>query len=286
MSEKLIPQQIVKFETQKDIVVVGDAWGNPKNSAVVLVHGGGQTRSSWGETAKLLASKGWYAIAIDQRGHGDTSWSEDGDYGINIFADDLLSICQQLGSKPAVIGASLGGMAGMMAEGESTEQVFSKLILVDITPQIDRGGVSKILGFMQQNIEEGFATLEEAAEVIASYIPHRPKPKNLDGLRKNLRLGDDGRYRWHWDPAFMKNRESPEETLAVNPIAVAAAKIEIPVLLIRGKLSELVTEEAVEAFMELVPHAEYVNVKDAGHMVAGDQNDIFSEAILEFLDSK
>lgn len=279
-----VVERAKSFILSPEITLVADCWGNPENPPVILAHGGGQTRHAWGETAQRLAERGWYAITIDQRGHGDSSWSPAGDYMISDYGKDLQRLSEQLKQKPVLIGASLGGLAGIMAEGTSDTQYLKALILVDVTPSIEKEGVDKVLGFMGQNMEEGFASLEEAAEVIAAYLPHRKRPKNLEGLSKNLRLGEDGRYRWHWDPKFMSNRKMPESASRENPMTEAAKTLSIPTLLVRGRLSELVSPESVKQFRELVPHSDFVDVSDAGHMVAGDRNDIFTDAILEFMD--
>ena len=150
---------------------------------------------------------------------------------------------------------------------------------------MDPEGVAKVQGFMGERMEEGFATLEEAAAAIARYLPNRKRPTSLDGLRKNLRLSEDGRYRWHWDPAFMTSprninlnaRELMEELIAGLP------GLTLPVLLVRGMQSELVHEAYAKEFVQLTPSASYIDVGGAGHMVAGDKNDIFCGAILEFL---
>lgn len=284
MTEAVAYKRGKRFTLSDEISLASDCWGNPHNPPVVLAHGGGQTRHAWGDTARRLAEKGWYAITIDQRGHGDSSWSKEGDYAISDYAEDLRKLSGLLEQKPVLIGASLGGLAGIMAEGAGESSVFRALILVDVTPSIEKEGVDKILGFMGQNLEQGFASLEEAADVIAAYLPHRKRPQNLDGLRKNLRLGEDGRYRWHWDPKFMMQRKMPASAQKENPMTEAARHLTIPVLLVRGKLSELVSQESVEQFRQLVPHSEFVDVSDAGHMVAGDKNDIFTEAILRFME--
>ena len=103
------------------------------------------------------------------------------------------------------------------------------------------------------------------------------------GLAKNLRLGDDGRYRWHWDPKLttgpsgLGRRRDPERHRA------AARSLRIPCLLVRGAKSQLVTDEGVQDFVRLVPHAEVADVSGAGHMVAGDRNDAFAGSVLKFL---
>ena len=185
---------------------------------------------------------------------------------------------------PSAVGASLGGLSSLAAQHRHGP-LFQSLVLVDITPRMDPEGVAKIQGFMGERLDEGFATLEEAAEAIASYLPHRKRPMSLSGLRKNLRLGEDGRFRWHWDPVFLKGsqninigaRELMQELLDGLP------DLHIPVLLVRGMQSELVHERYAQEFVELAPAASYVDVGGAGHMVAGDRNDVFCSAILDFL---
>jgi pimeloyl-ACP methyl ester carboxylesterase len=176
----------------------------------------------------------------------------------------------------------------MIAEGESAEPVLEALVLVDVTPTLKREGVAKILGFMGENADQGFASLEEAADAIAAYLPHRPRPSSLTGLAKNLRLHDDGRYRWHWDPAFLSQREAPTETdwqTRENRLIDAASQLRLPVLLVRGQQSELVDMAAVNNCLSLIPHAQFADVHNAGHMVAGDKNDVFGDAVVTFLDT-
>ena len=158
-------------------------------------------------------------------------------------------------------------------------------MLVDITPRVDVEGVSKIQGFMRAQLREGFGSIAEAADAVAAYLPHRPRPRSHEGLKKNLRLHPDGRWRWHWDPRFLEgNRRIGAGSEEVERRWSAAAKrVTIPALLVRGGSSELVQEEHAKDFLKLVPHASYVDVSGARHMVAGDRNDQFANAIESFL---
>ncbi len=271
--------------------LIADVFGEGART-VLLLHGGGQTRHAWGKTAERLARAGWTAYALDQRGHGDSEWVANGAYAFADFAADATAVADALasrsGERPAVVGASLGGIASLLAEGEAERSgrgsMFSLLVLVDVTPRVDSAGIDKIQGFMRAH-GEGFGSVAEAAEAVAAYLPHRPRPRSQHGLRKNLRLYPDGRWRWHWDPRFLdgprgvaSNREGLEEALVA-----AARRIAIPALLVRGGASELVQEAHAREFLELVPHADYVDVAEARHMVAGDSNENFSAAILGFL---
>ncbi len=256
---------------------------------VLLLHGGGQTRHSWQGTARALAQQGWGAITLDQRGHGDSDWIENGDYSFDAYARDLLSVSRHLtrshGFAPVVIGASLGGLAGLLAAACDNEKSVRALVLVDITPHVKPDGVERILGFMAASAERGFGSLEEAADAISAYLPHRPRPPGLSGLAKNLRLDQAGRYRWHWDPRFLQARRNGRghaEGMRVQ-FAEVARQIRVPTLLVRGRESELVGEHEARQFVRLVPHADVTDVRGARHMVAGDRNDVFTSAVLSFL---
>jgi pimeloyl-ACP methyl ester carboxylesterase len=272
--------------------LVGDVYGRGPRAALLL-HGGGQTRHAFGGTAAALAAAGWTAIALDQRGHGDSEWPADGLYGFLNFGEDVATVAAALknrfGSPPAVIGASLGGGAALIAEGEAAKAGlpprFSAIVLVDVTPRFDLAGAQKIVGFMAERVREGFASIEEAADAVADYLPHRPRPRSLGGLKKNLRLGQDGRWRWHWDPRFVEGKTAVHiaREISEEMRVEAARSLRIPALLVRGASSELVGEEHAREFLQLVPHAKFVDVAGARHMVAGDRNDAFSDAIIEFL---
>jgi pimeloyl-ACP methyl ester carboxylesterase len=267
----------------------GDVLGDEGAPPVVLLHGGGQTRHAWGTTATVLADKGWRSYTVDLRGHGDSDWDPAGDYTFDAFAADVAAIASALDPPPALVGASLGGIAslGAIAETLPPNSIARALVLVDVAPRIEPTGVARIGAFMIEHID-GFDSLEEVADAIAAYNPHRPRPTDLGGLRKNVRQREDGRWYWHWDPAFITGRfGSTDETRSsmVQPDRLAddARALTIPTLLVRGRMSDLLSEEGAQELLRLVPHAELVDVANAGHMVAGDRNDLFNDAVVSFL---
>ncbi|MEZ5785186.1 MAG: alpha/beta hydrolase [Xanthobacteraceae bacterium] len=282
---------IVTFTGAAGNCLVADVFGS-QGDPVLLLHGGGQTRHAWTKTATAIARDGHIAYSLDLRGHGDSDWVANGSYEFSDFAADVKIVAAELtrraGAKPIAIGASLGGIASLLAEADSeTERgasIFSALVLVDITPRVDQSGVRKILDFMRAHANEGFASIDDAAQAVAGYLPHRPAPRDNEGLKKNLRLSPDGRWRWHWDPRFLDGKRIASDRHAIESRLVAAARrLRIPVLLVRGASSELVKEAHVKEFLELVPHAGYIDISDARHMVAGDHNDHFSAAVLSFI---
>ena len=262
------------------ISIAGDSWGEPEGPLVLLQHGGGQTRHAWKGAGEALGAAGYHAVAFDARGHGDSGWSADGDYSVDAMVADLVQVIDTLGGKrPVLVGASMGGGTSLGAIGEDHVDATA-LVLVDVAPRIEPAGAERILDFMRQK-PEGFETLDEVADAIAAYQPHRNRPRTLDGLAKNLRVGENGRFFWHWDPKFLEDSRNLEERTA--RMHACAATLTLPTLLVRGGLSDVLSEAGAAAFLEMCPHAEFVNVTDAAHMVAGDRNDIFSAAVTEFL---
>lgn len=275
--------EVCRYRGADGINLVADVGGDPSAPPVILLHGGGQTRHSWRGVMRELVARGYHVINFDARGHGDSGWSPDGSYGLNVFAADLRSIVATLPNPPVLVGASMGGATSLYAAGMSTEPFARALVLVDIVPRIDPAGAKKIMAFMGAR-SDGFATLEEAADAVAAYNPHRPRPKDTAGLMKNLRRRADGRLHWHWDPRFLDDPQRAEPPLFAEQLNQAAMQVRIPTLLVRGLKSDLVSEDGIAELRRHLPHLEIYDVVGAGHMVAGDKNDAFNEGVLKFLD--
>jgi pimeloyl-ACP methyl ester carboxylesterase len=267
--------------------IVADRLGDPVAPAVVFLHGGGQTRRSWTRAAAAVARRGWQAVTVDFRGHGESDWSDDGDYRVSTFAADVMEVLRQLPPRPALVGASLGGFTSMLLAGELARGSARAVVLVDIVPDMNPDGALRIHEFMNDRMTSGFDSLDEVADAIAVYNPHRPRPSDLDGLRTNLRQRD-GRWYWHWDPKFIDGTSAlpPIEVTEADRMHTAVEAIlrdGVPMLLVRGQMSDLVTKERADEFLARFPDVSFVDVGGAGHMVAGDRNDLFADAIVEFL---
>lgn len=280
--------EILRFKLADGLTLVAEAWGSPKAQPVVLLHGGGQTRHAWAGTAERLAEAGWYAVSVDQRGHGESDWAADGNYDRERYADDVIEVARALPAPPVLVGASLGGISSLMAIHRSSQTqperpaIAAALVLVDIATRMESKGLDRIFEFMR-GAPDGFANLEEAADAVAAYNPHRPRPKDLSGLKKNLRQGEDGRWRWHWDPRFIDRKMPAEPPRSGSILDDAARALTLPTLLVRGRVSDILSEEGAQTFLEQVPHAKYADIASAGHMVAGDRNDLFTDAVVDFL---
>ena len=273
------------FKGHGGLKIAADVWGSDNKKLVILLHGGGQTRHAWGETGKKLAEAGYHSVALDLRGHGDSEWHSDGDYTIKAYKEDLVSIIKELNKPASLIGASLGGMASLLLAGDEVNaNLCTALIMVDIGIYPDPAGSDRIVSFMLSG-EAGFESLEDVAKSISDYLPHRQKPKDLQGLKKNLRLKEDGKYYWHWDPRFIRRRPGSRDKGYFDLQLKAAQKVVVPTLLMRGALSDVVTMEDVEYFLSVIGHAKFVEIEKAAHMIAGDRNDVFAEEAIKFLRS-
>jgi len=285
-----------RVRTQDGITLAAEYYRHDGDRPVVLLlHGGGQNRHAWSTSARRLRSRGYSVVAYDTRGHGDSDWDPAGRYDVERLATDLIAVRNHfsLDKPPAVVGASLGGMTILGAHLLEPADLWGAVVLVDVTPRLEFAGARRVVSFMAAH-PEGFGTLDEAAEVIAAYNPHRARPDNVDGLRKVLRQRVDGRWVWRWDPAFIYSNfdfvrggasAGCEQFDVISRLLVDGARhLSAPTLLVRGLLSDVVSQTTVDEFTQLVPHAETVDVSGAGHMIAGDDNDAFTAAVTEFLD--
>ena len=257
--------------------------GPENGQPVILLHGGGQTRHSWSKAVFELVAAGYRVISPDLRGHGESQWCPHGRYTLDDYIADLGFIMGTLPSAPVLVGASLGGVVSLIGQGEQRLPRARALVLVDVVPRMETAGMQEVIDFMSSN-PGGFGSIEAAADAVAQYLPHRPRRSSRDGLLKNLRQRSNGRYYWHWDPAIHSNAGSPDdiETMAQR-MEAAARLIDVPTLVIRGGRSRVVSAEGVAHLAELIPHADFVDIAEAGHMVVGDQNDEFNAVIREFL---
>jgi pimeloyl-ACP methyl ester carboxylesterase len=265
------------------LTLAGERAGLRGAQPIILLHGGGQTRHSWRRAVRELAARGYDVINLDARGHGDSQWAAAPEhYSMDFLAADLLQIVDGLDLAPVLIGASLGGLMALHAIGlRPTTQVAAALVLVDVVPRFDVGGAERILQFMNAN-PDGFATVEDAAAAVAAYNPHRPRPSNAQGLMKNLRRDQHGRLRWHWDPQFAR-AVAAKDAFDADELMRSCRHFASPALLVRGMHSEIVSDAGVSDLQAVLPQLQIVDVSGAGHMIAGDRNDAFNAAVLEFL---
>jgi pimeloyl-ACP methyl ester carboxylesterase len=261
-----------------DVVLRGDLWPAPAGAATaVLAPGGGQARGSWTRTARRLAAAGHGALALDIRGHGESDRAPGGDYTAGTLAADLAAVCATVDGPTVLVGASMSGLAGLLALAEHPG-CADGLVMVDIAIDTRPAGVDRVRGFLSGS-RSGFGSLEEFAVVVAGFTGREPGP--AERMRRHARLGADGRWYWHWDPAFMDNEP---DFAAERPRLVAAARtLTVPAMLVRGLQSDVVSATEVDEMRRLVDDLQVLDVAGAGHMVTGDDNDVFGSGLAAFL---
>ena len=275
----------VVFDGAAGIRLAADTFGDPNAPVVLMLHGGGQTRHAWHGTATSLADAGWRAITVDLRGHGQSTHPRPPAYALEDFAADVRALIAEIAEDPVVVGASLGGIASLLALTEPPTAPAAGLVLVDVAHRFQPRGGGRIVSFMEQ-YPDGFATLADAADAVAAYLPHRARPRDTKGLRHNLRCSN-GRWWWHWDPEILTQARPllRDQAQLSERLTDATTRLRQPCLLVRGAESDVLTARIAQEFTELATSATLAEVPSAGHMVAGDNNNAFTAAIHVWLDT-
>jgi pimeloyl-ACP methyl ester carboxylesterase len=190
------------FTSEDGVTLVGEEYGPPQGEPVIMFHGGGQARHAWWRSALKLAEHGFRVVVVDMRGHGEKSWAQPDRYERDDCAADVTAVSRQY-EKPVLVGASLGGIAALTAIGES--DVPGRLVWFWSTSSHDRTRlVSNASGSTCDQDAGDSVHSTRWRKRSRAYLPHRTRPASRDGLRKNLRGGHDGKWLWHWDPAFFE----------------------------------------------------------------------------------
>lgn len=275
-----VARAVHRFATADGLSLAVEHFGDTDAPALVFAHGFGQSRLAWTGAAEHLAREGFHCLALDGRGHGESDWHDAEAYELERFVDDAKALARALPRPPVWVGASMGGLIGMMAEA-AQPGLFDALVLVDVTPRWETAGVNRILDFMRAH-PHGFASVEEASAAVTSYLPHRTQRSDPGRLNKMLVPMANGRLRWHWDPRLLDTVADNGERYVAG-LTEAARALRLPVLLISGGRSDVVSDHTIDEFRKLVPHAEHERIADATHMIVGDANDRFVDTISRYL---
>lgn len=253
-------------------------WGQTDLPPLICLHGITQTAHSWDEVAPTLA-RTHHVHALDQRGHGNSSWAPDGDYSTDTQSRDVQAFLVQVGTAPAILVAlSMGGLTAMTLAARAPELVRA-LVVVDIAPEVQRQGVEHIRTFVETNDEldsfEAFVTRAHA------FNPRRSLENIRSRLRHNLKQLPNGRWTWKYDP-LLRN----PARIGADPASLweRVKAIRCPTLVVRGGESDILAPETAARLGGMV-HAEVRTVPGAGHSVMGDNPSGFLAAVEPFLAS-
>jgi pimeloyl-ACP methyl ester carboxylesterase len=256
-------------EVRRESVEVDDGrrvsalrWGE-RAPEVVLMHGGAQNAHTWDTVALALDRP---LVAIDLPGHGHSDWREDHSYWPDDNADGVASAIRQLAPDARlVVGMSLGGLTSIALAARHPDLV-PRLVLVDVTPGVDREKASPVAAFIAG--PERFDTFDEILERTVAFNPTRTVSSLRRGILHNARENEDGSWTWRYDRVRLTEGESiPDFGVLWDDVS----KLTMPLMLVRGADSGVVGDEDVAELRRRQPAVRVETVAGSGHSVQGDQ---------------
>jgi len=255
-------------------------WGAPSAPAVIFLHGITGHARTWDDEARLLAGR-YRAIALDQRGHGDTDPAPDGDYSDAALLGDLEAFVDGLGlARVTLVALSLGGRVAINFAGRHPGRM-ERLVVIDIGPEIAPAGRARV-GMLMAHAPETFATLDDVVVHMRANAPLYTDAMLRHRAQHAVRALPGGGFTWKYDRAL-------REAIRQGRMRVPAdlwpqwRAIQCPTLLVRGSESDILTDEIAKRMTDALPHARLAVVEAAGHTVPGDQPAAFQALLREFL---
>ncbi|MGF1595563.1 MAG: alpha/beta fold hydrolase [Acidimicrobiales bacterium] len=256
-------------------------WGDPSNPPLLLLHGGNQSAHSWDLVSLHLAAR-WHVYALDQRGHGDSEWTRDSDYSSSEMGLDAAAFIDAIGLEHlVVVGHSMGGQNAMRLTLSHPERV-SALVLVDIGPEVSDDGARVIRRFVTETRE--FDDIDHFVSRVQEYDPYRSREHIERTVKYNLLRRADGKYISKHDhgPRLKATGEHRErgDRFTLDDVR----HLPMPVLVIRGADSNVLTAEAADRLADALTDGRLVTVEAAGHNVHGQNTPGFLAALVPFLE--
>lgn len=255
-------------------------WGDPSNPPMLLLHGYAQTCHSWDFVALALCDK-FRVLSLDQRGHGDSDWSDSGDYSPESYWTDLDLIVKALGlSNLVVMGLSMGGRNAISFTANYPDRVRA-LVVVDSTPSMQKTGSERMRKFVQG--EDELDSVDDFVKRVQEYNPRRPADQIKGSIIHNLKQLPNGKWTWKYDKVLRSpDRKVPGfdyAELLWNHIE----QLDIPTLVVIGSNSDMVNLETANELHKRIKNSRLATVADAGHLVMGDNPAGFEKAVRNFI---
>jgi len=254
-------------------------WGLPGAPVMICLHSHTNSAASWREFGEF-ASTNYHVFALDQRGHGNSQWSNDG-YARDRFVEDLSSFVDLKNyGEITLVGCSMGGWHSILYSAANPHRV-QRIVMVDIAPE---ASPERLNAPPPPPVTMVFQTLEDGTEWLRSGNPWASHARLREEAEARLKLTVDGTWTWKADLMAFDN-PLPDMTNAalIERYWSAIRSIQCPILEIRGAESNLVSDETIEKMKHLGNKVSSIDVNNAGHVVMVDQPEAFIEAIREFI---
>ena len=249
-------------------------WGDTDRPAILMLHGISQQAHSW-DFISLPLSVDYRVIALDQRGHGDSDWSPNGNYSTDIYVGDIEGFVGAMGLENFhLMGHSMGGR-NSLAWASGRPGILKSLTIVDTGPETQRRGQNRIQQFRE--LPDELDTLDEFASRVMEYTG-RNREQTMGALKYSIRQRQDGKWTWKYDKA-MRVSGFRAPTWTPEQLWDGWRKIDCPALVVRGARSDIFADETMVRMAEEHPDCTIVTVENAGHLVQGDNPPDFLAAV-------
>ena len=240
-------------------------WGDAANPTVLMLHGALQQGHSW-DFISLALSDEFHILALDQRGHGDSDWAQEGDYSVEAQQRDIDGFVEALGLDSFIlIGHSMGGRNAYVWASRHPK-ALKGLIIVDTGPEIQRQGQERIRRFRE--LPDELDSFEEFAQRVQEYTG-RSREQTLGALKYSIRQRSDGKWTWKYDK-LMRDPGRRDAGWTPEQLWECVGRIDCPTLVVRGDRSDLFLEETMNRMQQAIPDCVTVTIPQAGHLVQGD----------------
>jgi pimeloyl-ACP methyl ester carboxylesterase len=247
---------------------------------VLMVHGLSSQGHTWDPVAAVLAQDR-RVLTPDLRGHGDSSWAEDG-YDLLRFVEDLLAFTAALGlDRIDYVGQSFGGQVGIALAGEQPGLV-RRLVVNDMLPEMAAASVGQTRAQVSGAEVKGFSSVDAAATHYRELYPEWRDDFVRLFAEHQLRRNWAGKYVPKADPDLFWLLGSAGRK-RVSYLWEMAERITADVLVFWCRRSEVLAPETVERFTATVPSVTVEEV-DAGHFFPREDPDGFTARTVRFLD--
>lgn len=252
---------------------------DPDAPTLLILHGCTGHARSWDTFATAMTDR-YRVLALDQRGHGETEWAAPSAYTNAHMVSDVGEFVGALGlQRIALLGLSMGGRVAIHYAGGRPAEL-DRLVIVDIGPETGGSGSARIQSGVQSN--DTFDSLEDAFAQARATNSRPPEEHQRYRITHNLMQIPNGRWTYRYDkalrdPSNPRPRPSPEEGWT------AVRNINVPTLVLRGELSDILAREIAERMVTEIPDARLVEVEGSGHPIPLDRPDEFAAAVRTFL---